>query len=422
MATIKPFKGLRYNPALIEDLAAVITPPYDVIDGAAQARYYEQSPYNIIRLEYGMIRPGDDERDNRYSRAAATLQRWLAERILIVEEAPAFYIYEQSFAFEGNNYLRTGIAAALKLEPYSSKVVLPHEETHSRPKSDRLELLRHCRANFSPIFGLFPAPGEKLNSLYARAKLEPPLMDLAGKNGERHLLRAVREKALIEQLIELIGAQPVFIADGHHRYETALHYAAEPGAPLPGSQFVLAFLFSLEDPGMLILPTHRLTGRLTPDQKNLLEKIMAERFTIGQRGNLRELNMESFIGALRERGRHGTALGLFRGDEALILMPQKCAGGERLDTALLQELILEPLYGGDRTRLEQEISYTRDASEARQAVIEGTSGAAFIMNPTPIEAVTDHARRGKKMPQKSTYFHPKLPSGLLIHHLALSHS
>jgi hypothetical protein len=173
---------------------------------------------------------------------------------------------------------------------------------------------------------------------------------------------------------------------------------------------------------MLILPTHRLTGRLTPDQKNLLEKIMAERFTISQRGNLRELNIESFIWSLREHGRHGTALGFFREDEALILMPQKCAGGERLDTALLQELILDPLYGGDRTRLEQEISYTRDASEARQAVIEGTSGAAFIMNPTPIEAVTDHARRGKKMPQKSTYFHPKLPSGLLIHHLALSHS
>ena len=342
MATIKPFKGIRYNPALVENLSAVITPPYDVIDRAAQNRYYAQSPYNIIRLEYGVIRPGDDGHDNRYSRAAATLQRWLADQIVIVEETPVFYIYEQSFTFEGKKHLRTGIAAALKLEPYRSKVVLPHEETHSRPKSDRLALLRYCRANFSPIFGLFPDPGAEVKSMFARAKLQPPLLDITDENGERHLLRAVRETAQIEQFIKLIGAQPVFIADGHHRYETALSYAAEPGAPLPGGQFVLAFLFSLEDPGMLILPTHRLTGRLTPGQETFLQQILAEHFITNDRGNLRELNVDNFIRELRERGRNGAALGLFRRDQALILVPKE-SSGQRLDTALLQELIPSPL-------------------------------------------------------------------------------
>ncbi|MEW5783849.1 MAG: DUF1015 domain-containing protein [Bacillota bacterium] len=421
MATIKAFKGIRYNSDRVTDLSTVITPPYDVIGPAEQEHYYHRSPYNIIRLEYGTVRPEDCTQDNRYSRAAATQQRWLSDKILLPEKETVLYLYEQVFLHNGTTYRRTGIAAALHLEPYASKVVLPHEETHSRPKSDRLELLRYCRANFSPIFGLFTDPEQETGPLYAAVKQEPPLFEISGDHGESHRLWAIRNRAQIEALTQILAPRPVFIADGHHRYETALSYAQEAGAQVPGARFVLAFLVSLQDPGLIILPTHRVVGGLTAERIGRLLQIVGDYFHAIDRGSPADLNLERFVEEMRTGGESAPVLGLLLPGKALLLTPKTGGNGALLDTVILQNYILSPLFAGMAERLEQSLSYTRSTSEARQATLECGSKAAFIMNPMPIEAVTARALRGEKMPQKSTYFHPKLPSGLVIHHLELSH-
>lgn len=421
MAIIKPFKGIRYNSARVSDLSTVITPPYDVIGPAEQEHYYHRSPYNIIRLEYGIVHRDDSVQDNRYNRAAATQRRWLADTVLLPEKEKVLYLYEQLFVHSGHTYHRTGIAAALHLEPYAGKVVLPHEETHSRPKSDRLELLRHCRANFSPIFSLFPDPEQKTGPLYTAVKQEPPLIDLSDDHGEIHRLWAVRNPAQIEAFAQILESLPVFIADGHHRYETALNYAQEAGAQFPGAGFVLAFLVSLQDPGLIILPTHRVLGGLSAEQISRLLQIVRGSFNVIERGKPAQLNVEQFVEELRAGGESAPALGLLLPGQSLLLTPKDSGDGELLDTVILKELILDHLFEGKAESLEQAVSYTRDAAEAREAVLDSGGKAVFIMNPTPIETVTARALRGEKMPQKATYFHPKLPSGLVIHHLELSH-
>lgn len=423
MTQIRPFKGIRYNREITGEPATVITPPYDVIGGREQELYYRRSPYNIIRLEYGRSRPDDRPGDNRYTRAAETIRRWLEEKVLVAEAEPAFYIHRQSFSHNGDNFHRTGLIAALKLEPYENKIVLPHEETMSLPKSDRLELLRSCRANFSPIFGLFPDPDRLLKKIAAPVLETEPLLEIAADDiGQSHLLWAVREIGLQSKLAALLDPLPVYIADGHHRYETALHYAGECDMERePGSGFILANLVSLEDPGLVILPTHRLLEELSAEQYELLERILERHFQLLQRGVPEDLDPYAFTAEMEKRGEEYPCLGLITPGRAALLTPKKLPDGENLDVDILQQSIMRPLFGGAGAEaLEQLLTFTHDAAEAVQAVIAGDAAGAFLLNPTPMDAVTERSLRGEVMPQKSTYFYPKLPSGLVIYHHDLS--
>ncbi|HPU01659.1 MAG: DUF1015 domain-containing protein [Firmicutes bacterium] len=421
MAVIVPFRGLRYNPGLVTELADVITPPYDMITATEQERLYRRSPYNMIRLEYGKSLPGDDAANNRYTRAAASFNRWLQEEALIAEDEPSFYLYRQSFALREQLFHRNGLVAALKLEPYSGKTILPHEDTLASPKKDRLELLRRCRANFSPIFGLFADPERRFAEICSRAQQGSPLFEFADREGQRHALWKVAGAQEQAELAELIAPKQIFIADGHHRYETALQFSQESGPRGGrGSGYVLAVLVPLEDPGLVILPFHRLLSGLGAAQRELLFEIIDKHFHFSRCGPLEELNLAAFVGEMAARGRQQPAMGLLLPEGSMLLWFKEKRNAGELDVSILKRLFLDPLLEGSGDP-EKHLDFTNSEEEARQAVLEGRAQAAFLLNPTPIEAVAARALRGENMPQKSTCFYPKLPSGLVIHHLELSH-
>lgn len=417
MATIVPFRGVRYNSAAVKDLAAVITPPYDVIRGRDQDSYYERSNYNLIRLEYGRALPGDTGSNNRYSRAAATFKEWLSSRILILDEDRSFYLYRQSFAFRGTEYQRSAILAALQLEPYENKIILPHEETLASPKTDRLELLRHCHANFSPIFTLFSDPDNQVEQLCASLYSEQPLSEFIDDTGQAHRLWAISNQLLQEQLQALLASMPLLIADGHHRYETGLAFSREYASSLPGARFILAALVCLHSPGLLILPTHRLLHGLNPGQEQKILEIASRNFLIEDRGHPAALNGPEFRRNLQRGSLDAPTFGLILPSQVyqLTLSPAERLK-ERLDVNILQEKILGPfLEQLGISSSEQLIDYCREETEAVELILSGEVQAAFILNPTPVEEVVEKAGRGERMPQKSTYFYPKLPSGLVIY-------
>ncbi len=420
MAAIAPFKGLRFNRSIIQDLSEVIAPPYDVIDEKQQQEYYHRNPYNIIRLEYGQHLPGDSDKDNRYTRAAKTLQQWLSGQVLQVENQPAFYLYEQTFSFKRQTYRRSGFFAALKLERYENKTVLPHEETLSHPKTDRMELLRHCRANFSPIFGLFPDPERQMDRLFDRFSLKETLFEFSDFTGQRHRVWAVDNPEHQQFLNDFLAPRPVLIADGHHRYETALQFSQENDlSAAPGAGYVLAHLVSLQNPGLVVLPTHRLLSGLDQYWITRIKQAMAEHFEIIHWGNPAKHSRDKFFAELKRYGRSRPALGFVEpGNLFILLFKHAQAGSHRLDVAILKDYIFSVLLDdAEEAEVEKHVSFSHDGEKTIRAVLQGEAQVAFLLNPTPIEQVADRSYRGERMPQKSTYFYPKLPSGLVIYHL-----
>ena len=455
MAAIIPIKGLRYNQQKVGSLADVVTPPYDVIDAAAQDSYYKRHPYNIIRLEYGRILPGDSEKNNRYTRAAANYREWIQENILVPETKPAIYLYEQEFTAGGKNKIRSGIICGVRLEPYESGVVLPHEETMSKHKADRLELMRACRANFSPVFSLY-ADQENgiIASLKESVKGEHPDISFTDDSGEMHRIWVVSDPEAINKAQRIMEEKRIFIADGHHRYETALNYkkereaAGENAAVInaePAYNYVMMTLVNLYDPGLVILPTHRLIKDVKSlDKKHLVEQLK-ENFAVEEyelepaRGNFRQL-----LGMLETSGTagmeqpekkdkaHRHAFGLYAGDNKFYLltlkdsvdltqiMPkEKSRAWQKLDVSILHTLIIEKYLGicGELRARADHITYTREEEGALELVDRGEYQLVFFLNPTLIEEVTMVAGQGEKMPQKSTFFYPKVITGLVINQL-----
>jgi len=421
MAIITPFRGIRYNPKKIADLSAVIAPPYDVIDKQGQDVYYNLNPYNIIRLEYGRDSDKDHPGNNRYTRASQTFAKWLDQEILILENQPVFYLYQQSFHYQGTRYNRTGIIAALKVEPYHTGSILPHEQTLSLPKADRLELLRSCRANFSPIFTLFSDPENQIDRICDPLFNQPPLFEFSDQTGQTHRLWPVTDPRQQKALQELISPLPLLIADGHHRYETSLRFSQETSGP-PGYSHALTIMVSMHSPDLLILPTHRLLSGLSLRQVKALPEIVSRNFNLYPRGLPENLSGSDFLRELQQQGQTTPALGLVLPSQVYLLaLKQPFSQQDRLDVTLLQDLVIKPLLEGTAEGTAERVTgYTTDQQEVIEAVVKGNSQAGFILNPTPVQEVVARAQRGEKMPQKSTYFFPKLPSGLVIYSLEKS--
>ncbi len=423
MALIKPFKGISYNSANLGDLGSLITPPYDVIDHDGQELLHRSSPYNIIRLEYGKVYPGDNKEENRYSRAAVTLKKWLDEGVMQVEKRPCFYLYEQSFNYENQNYNRRGIIAALKLEDYTAKVVVPHELTMTGPKKDRLELLKRVRANISPIFTLFPDPEKRVDQYFALKGNNEPDFFASEESGQKHRIWLIDDGPSQDSIATYLSPQPLLIADGHHRYETALHYSRQTkGEITAGSRFILAVLISMNDPGLLVLPTHRLLHNLSSVREALLEKILLANFNRIDMGIPSQISESSFFAELDKYSKKG-AFGLISSKQAYLLLPKQKRSETSLAVSLLHDNIIKPLFKneGDSHSDSDFVSFTHQFSAARDKVAAGTVDYAFILNPIAVEEILDQAREGMIMPQKSTFFYPKLPSGLVLHHFDLSH-
>ncbi len=265
MARVRPFRGLRYNLEKIGDMEKVVTPPYDVISPGQQDQFYGKSPFNVVRLDFGKIAASDGEADNRYTRAAEAFKTWQREEVLLRDRRPAMYLYHVTYTLPGNRvFTRKGLLALVRCEEFSTGIVKPHEKTFPKVTSDRLQLMEHCAAHFSPVFSLYSDQRKRVASVLDEHKDNPPLVSFHDWEGLKHELWAVTDERAIAQAQQILDTEPLFIADGHHRYTTGLQYAREmrsryPEAPEDSSfNHIMMYLCGMEDEGLVVLPTHRL--------------------------------------------------------------------------------------------------------------------------------------------------------------------
>lgn len=437
MAHLIPFKGVLYDPASVGDIANVVAPPYDVIDEAFQRALYERHPNNVIRLELGLDQPDDGPSSNRYTRAADDLRRWLKQGALRRDAAPAIYPYAieyqpPSCAPGADPLVMKGFLAAVELAEFGTGHIYPHENTRSAAKADRLNLIETCRANFSPIFSLFSDPDGGLLALIEKSVDEDrPRFEFRDDAGFRHRLWSITDRRVLHDITASLQPKPLFIADGHHRYETALTYqklrrqqaGLPPRSSLQPFDSVLMLLGSLEDPGLTVLPTHRVLMTPLPAMATI-EEHLREDFTIEEFPFQTDTEAEArrqFIRILRARGQAKHAFGLaLQSHKAYVLLTlrsvHRIAGGtsprDRLDVSILHNQVLTPLLPSKSD--EHPILYTKDDDEALDLVRQGRAHAALLLNPTKVSEVRDVAEAGERMPHKSTYFFPKPLTGLVM--------
>jgi uncharacterized protein (DUF1015 family) len=395
MAVVKPFRALRYDPARVGDLGAVVAPPYDVISPAQQAALYARSPWNVVRL----ILPREPERADA---AAATLRVWLRSGVLARDAEPSLSFYSQEFSLpDGSRHQRDGVLCRLGLEEFSTGVVRPHERTFPGPKKDQLALLRATGTFLSPIFGMYARPGERLRDVVGITGT--PLVEIADERGDVQRVWRVTDPATIARVSATLAPETIFIADGHHRYETGLAYRRERGAAGPDS--ILAFVSNMEEEGLVVLPTHRLLRVPLRLEPAAFEARVRESFAV--------------LPLAPRAARPDGVIDVILPDRQLRLRPLDAArtrvadlppSVRVLDVAVLHAALLEPILGVEPGQLE----FTHDDREAIDAVASGRSTAAFLLNPPGVGAVRAVCLAGELMPEKSTYFYPKLASGLVL--------
>jgi uncharacterized protein (DUF1015 family) len=437
MANILPFRALRYDLDRLK-AAQVVTQPYDKITPAMQERYYAASSYNLVRIILGRSEPGDNTAHNVYTRAAAFGREWRAQGILQQDAQPSIYAYSQTFtAPSGTSFERRGFIALGRVEDYSAKVVFRHEQTLAKPKADRLDLLRATRAHYEQLFLLYEDSG-KIGSLLTLGSGIAPTIEVNDEYGVAHRVWQISHPGVIASVQEKMGDKKLVIADGHHRYETALNFRNEcraasgssnPDAPY---EFVMMTFVNMNDPGLLILPTHRVV--------HSLESFSVEGFQDSCRGVFEVEEIDSALDAiratalLRERGHAGTALLAVTANRAFVLEKLKPSASQflaglslrqqSLDVVQLHKVLLEGVLklSEESIRNQQNLSYVREAAEALALVRgeisgKGVANIAFLMNPCRVQQVGDIAFAGEVMPQKSTDFYPKLLSGLTVYAL-----
>ena len=430
MADIYPFRALRYDLQKVSP-SQVLTQPYDKITPAMQDRYYAATPYNLVRIILGRREP-DSAADNVYTRAAAYANDWRARGILQQDSLPSIYSYSQSFtAPSGDSFERRGFIALGRVEDYSAKVVYRHEQTLSKPKADRLDLLRATRAHYEQLFLLYEDSGQ-IDSLLATA--QAPIIDVADEYGVAHRVWQISDPAVIAAVQDRMRDQRLVIADGHHRYETALNFrnesrakagtASNPQAPY---EFVMMTFVNMNDPGLLVLPTHRVVHSLASFSVDDFQNSARDFFEVEVVDPA--IDASGATALLAERGRAGTALLAVTANRAFLLHSPKPAGAKffaglsdrqrSLDVVQLHKCLLEGVLqlSEESIRNQQNLSYLREAAEALAQVRQGKANIAFLMNPCPVAQVRDVAFAGEVMPQKSTDFYPKLLSGLTAYAL-----
>lgn len=433
MADIHAFRGYRYDLGRVGALRDVIAPPYDVIDAELQEQLYQRSPYNVIRLELNREEPGDNEINNRYTRAAAFLRDWLQQGILVQDSARSLYVYHQEFEVEGRTYTRRGFMARVRLEKFGAGRIYPHEQTMSGPKADRLKLLHATGMNLSQIFGLYPDPeGEVQARLDAAVGRSLPLQ-ATDHLGVVSKLWPIADQHVISAVTGLMGPRPIFIADGHHRYETGLRYLEEKrasgevqddGAP---PNFILMMLVSMSDPGLVILPTHRLVtlgrGLRSAELLELLGRhFTCEQIGSGEAGARDTWELMEADGSQRVLG-FGTVadgewhLARFRCPELMAeLAPDHSPAWRELGVAVLHEVVLGKLIN-DKLRLAPQCRYVHLLREVTEACSAQHCDLAVLVPPARLSQLEQIAGNLEKMPPKSTYFYPKLLSGLVFNSL-----
>ncbi len=443
MAAIRPFRALRYNPERISDLSTVITQPYDKISPAMQSLYYDLSPYNLARIIRGRTAPEDNAENTVHTRAARDFQSWIKEGVLAAEDEAAVYPYFQEYTIPGHASgvkERRGFIALCRLEDYSARIVHRHEETLSGPKADRMELLKRTRAHFGQVFFLYSDPSGQIEEALAPLTRRDPWEQLRDEYGTRHTVWRAADAATIDRVVSGMRDRKLIIADGHHRYETALAYrdlCRAEGHECERAGYVMATFVRMEASGLTILPTHRVVHGLPSFNWETFSEKAREAFD----WNPLDSSPASAEGTamieskLRAAGRDRTAVAAYAGDGRLALLTLKPGFGvaaalpglsdaeRRLDVVVLHRLLIEHALSisAQAVREEKNLRYVRELREAVEEVSTGRAQVCFLMNSTPIEAVRDIAFGGRVMPQKSTDFYPKLLSGLTIYWLENPH-
>ena len=432
MAQFLPFRGIRYDPAKIADRNAVVTQPYDRIGEEEQAAYYERSPYNIVRIVKGRVESGDNGTNNVYTRAATLLETWLAQGTLRRDAIPSLYVYHQTYSFEKDEWTRKGVIALGKLEP---ERVHAHERTLKGPKEDRLRLMRATEANFGHIFMLYSDPTRRADGILAETiEGKTPTIEAKDDFGNRHTVWQVSDPDVITEVQTALADRDLYIADGHHRYETAVNFMRKceakgwkPAAP-ESFDVRMMTLFNIDEPGMSIRPIHRLVHAVAGfEPESFFAQAEAE-FRIDPCADLAE--MKDAV----KRGHDKHTFGCYTGGRFAILALRDASALDRLipgdhsldwkqlDVSILHTAVLERLLGIDAAALEEQrnLTYTRDPEDAVQRVDRGEEQLFFLLNPTTpgeLRRVADH---GEKMPQKSTDFYPKLLTGLVLTKMEIS--
>ncbi len=435
MAMIKPFRGVRYNADRVGSLQDVVSQPYDRITDGLQARYYALSPYNIVRIIQGKAEPGDTpEGSNVYTRADDAYHRWRDEGVLARENRPALYAYEQTFTVEGKQYVRLGMIAAVKLAEFDEGIILPHERTHAGPKEDRLRLISTLQAHTEQIFLLYPDADNRVNALLRKAigDRQPDLdVEELLESGVRQRLWVVTDEATLDAIeAEMEPKRNLIIADGHHRYETALNYrnaqrAAHPDAsPDAAFNYVAATLVSMDDPGLVVLPTHREICSFTATAPaEVLERARLY-FNAAHVDDLAAcLEALNTADAPHVFGYYGGPdVGFYTltlQDAALIdrlITSDQSPEWKSLAVSIAHRILIEQVAGVPVEGVEDKsmIRYHRSASEAVDSIDRGEGNFVFFLRPTRMDSIKAVAGHGEKMPQKSTDFYPKMISGLVL--------
>jgi uncharacterized protein (DUF1015 family) len=439
MAIVAPFRPVIYNLERITNLEAVIAPPYDVISDKEQDDYYKRDPYNVVRLILGKKKTGDSDWDNRYTRAADLFKRWEAEDTLVRPPVPSMYLISITYQSPETRETRTrwGFIALARIEEPDSSVILPHERTFTFHREDRLKLMRACNAQLSPIFGLYEDEGNEILSTFGDTKDSPPMAWFKDTNGYCYQMWQVTSKSVLEEIAFKMASKSIIIADGHHRYETARNYRnlmrSRSGAHSlnRAHEYAMMYLSNITDKGLTILPTHRL---YTSYPNFVMREFLAAARTHFDVHSfpLGESNREDLASVLSSRlfeyGRKGTCIGLYHAESKdyhlLCLKPEAIEeigddvhpSLKKVDVLVLSRLIFQRILGISRDALDDEtiIHYESNTNGALSSVLSGDYQMVFLVNPTKIEQILEVTGNSLLMPRKSTYFYPKITSGLLF--------
>lgn len=437
MAKVVPFKGLRYNTEKFKDLEAVTAPPYDIITPEEQQELYNKDEYNVIRLDYGMDFDSDDEENNKYTRSASYLKKWIDEEILKFEDEPAFYIYEQVFQLdmdESPNHSLKGIISLVQLEEFSKKIIIPHEETKNQIKRDRLCLTEATGTNMSQIYSLYMDPDQAIADIISECSDGTPDISFTTKENVIQNIWIIKDPEIINVISKKFENKQLFIADGHHRYETALYYRNmrhEQDGTEVGTQpydYTMMMLVSMDDSGLFIFPNHRMIKNVSNFSEQLTIGMLTDDFNASKiyftEGDVAEIITTKLRNTVDEK-----RFAFYTGENYYYLLKlkdvhvmdslidDKSDTYKHLDVTILHKLILEKYFGIEEQSLanREYVDYTIDAEEAIKKVDSGEFQCSFLINPTKVSEIKDISLANEKMPQKSTYFWPKLITGIVIY-------
>ena len=432
MATIKPFRAIRYNQDKIDSINNVISQPYDRVRYGLQDQYYDLSPYNVTRIIKGKESDQDSDNNNVYTRANEYLNQWLEEGVLMREDQPAYYVYHQTFSLpSGTSITRKAFINAFELTSFEEGIVLPHEKTHAGPKVDRLNLTRATETYFGNIFMLYPDPENKIDTIFETAIQRPP--DIEAKELHEkdvlHQVWVVKDPEVLAKVsAEMAPKTNLIIADGHHRYETALNYQAEMKAKFPdapsdaGFNYRMVAMVSMSDPGLIILPTHRLIFDYQQLKGDEILTRMEKYFQVEKLANRPELEKrlhesEQKVGMLGFVSSQGHYLLSLTAPEVMVeLAPDRAQAWRNLDVSILHSLLFNEILEIDQKKIDnlENIKYLREPDLGYDEVKGSDTSFLFVLNPTRIEQVTACTDAGEKMPQKSTDFYPKIITGFAM--------